>query len=168
MPTRTYEPIQSINGSGSSTVNFSTLPTNYTDLILVVSNLSLGSLGNGLALRFNGDSGSNYSVRKSISGSGTNPVAMQNINTGTSAQIGYATIGYQGEPGTIRVDIMSYRQTSFYKPVLAFGGDMSSEIAFDNSCWLNTNAITSIQVQSSASIGVNTILTLYGILAGNA
>jgi hypothetical protein len=63
---------------------------------------------------------------------------------------------------------MSYRQTDFYKPIVAFGGDMSAEIAFVTSAWLSTSAITSIQVVSGTTIHANTILTLYGILAGAA
>jgi hypothetical protein len=57
----TYEPIASQTlGSAVSSVTFSSIPQNYTDLILVV-NYGISANNFGARIRFNGDTGSNYS-----------------------------------------------------------------------------------------------------------
>ena len=58
----TYEPIATTTlGSTAATITFSSIPATYTDLrIALVGSLSGG--GNYGNLRFNSDSGSNYSV----------------------------------------------------------------------------------------------------------
>jgi hypothetical protein len=163
---RTYEPIQTLNGTGSSTLSFSTLPTTYTDLILVITNLTIASTGQGVLLRFNGVSGTVYGTRR-ISGSGSNPIYVADVNQ-TGAQIGYGAIGYNGEPGHIVAHINDYRNTTLYKTIIARGSDFNSEASMDMSNWQSTNAITDISVISGAAFNANTIFTLYGILAGSA
>ena len=58
----TYTPIASHTASGSeSSITFSSIPQGYTDLVLVF----LGKVDSGsgdLGLRFNADTGSNYST----------------------------------------------------------------------------------------------------------
>ena len=61
----TYESIATVNGTGSSgTITFNSF-SGYTDLILVTNAMSTASQYNA-GLRFNGDTGTNYS-RTSLS-----------------------------------------------------------------------------------------------------
>jgi hypothetical protein len=68
----TYSPIQTQTlGSNQSTVTLSSIPSTYTDLILVVNAKWSTTNGNCL-VRFNGDSASNYNyLRLSTNGSVT-------------------------------------------------------------------------------------------------
>ena len=57
----TYEPIATASGTGSNTtLSFTSIPATYTDLILILN----GSLntGNNTRMRFNNNSGFNYSM----------------------------------------------------------------------------------------------------------
>jgi hypothetical protein len=66
----TYTPIATQTlGSAAASVTFSSIPQGYTDLILVINYATSASTGNAL-LRFNSDTGSNYSETALI-GNGT-------------------------------------------------------------------------------------------------
>lgn len=66
----TYEPIATTTASGSSSsITFSSISSAYTDLVLV-ANASVTSGSDTAILRFNGDTGSNYS-RTFLSGNGS-------------------------------------------------------------------------------------------------
>jgi len=67
----TYTPIATQTlGSSVSTVTFSSISGTYTDLVLIAQ--PIASAGVDLELRFNGDSGSNYSCTQ-LSGDGSSP-----------------------------------------------------------------------------------------------
>ena len=57
----TYEPISTTTlGSAVNSVTLSSIPATYTDLVLVWKG-SFSASGSGVGVRFNGDSGANYS-----------------------------------------------------------------------------------------------------------
>ena len=58
----TYTPIRTQTlSSVTASVTFSSLPQDYTDLILVINGGHNSTLGYGLNVRLNNDTGSNYS-----------------------------------------------------------------------------------------------------------
>jgi len=67
----TYEPISTQTlDTAVSTVTLSAIPATYTDLVLVVAYGISSTGGEVLYMRFNGDTASNYSNTRLVSGAG--------------------------------------------------------------------------------------------------
>jgi hypothetical protein len=160
----TYEPIATQTlGTATSSITFSSIPSTYTDLVLIVGSLTLATNGNGLVVRFNGDTAANYSYND-IGGTGSAAFSRFMANT-TSSQIGWGQVGSQGAITTVIAHIMNYSNTSFFKPTIARWSDSSAELGMTSGSWRNTVAITSMTVLSGVNMGVGSTFTLYGIKA---
>jgi len=84
MPTPTYTPLATVTlGSTAASVTFSSIPATYRDLILIITAQRTGSPVN-VGMRFNGDSGSNYS---SVFMTGTGSSAISGTVSGTNVQL---------------------------------------------------------------------------------
>ena len=149
-------------GSAAASVTFSSIPQTYTDLVLVSQIQNTGSLQR-IDLRFNSDSGSNYSITR-IYGSGS-AVSSDRFTGASGIDIAYvATSGWC----IANHSIMNYANTTTYKSIV---GRWNSE---GNSgyttalvgLWRNTAAITSMVL---TPLGVNfatgSTFALYGIKA---
>ena len=166
----TYTPIASITlGANASTVTFSSIPSTYTDLVLIVS--AAGTATTDPYLRVNSDSGSNYSYT-TLTGNGGGGVAVSYRATNqTSISINYfgsdsTTLGEN--PRTIH--FLNYSNTTTYKTVMAIGGRGNTDgLAFLTNLWRSTAAINSITYHpGSGSLLSGSTFNLYGILGANA
>ena len=103
MPT-TYEPIQSYTlGSATTGITFSSVPSTYTDLRVVLVEATDGA---NLGIRFNSDTASNYSYTY-VQGNGSTASSSR----GTSATFGLMNgNGTSASPkfGLLEIDIFSY------------------------------------------------------------
>lgn len=155
----TYTPIATTTlGSAAASYTFSSIPSTYTDLVLVIN----GTVGVGAAaiLQFNADSGSNYSYT-GINGSGT---------AATSFRSSGATIAGLGEirtyNTTIIVNIQNYSNTTTYKTLISRANTASDYVQAIVNLWRNTAAVNSITLSLSGSTySIGTTFTLYGIAA---
>jgi hypothetical protein len=155
---RTYEPIATAT-SGSTSYTFNSIPSTYTDLILVVSGTATGSNIN-YGLRFNGDSGSNYSVTR-LYGSGTS-ASNDRLANFTNTLSSNMTDG----ANTVIHHIMNYSNTSTYKTALVRSNTGTNYVWANVAMWRSTAAINSIQYFTTASGSMASgTLTLYGIKA---
>jgi len=151
--------------SATASVTFSSISGAYTDLVLVTN--CGQSQSAYLRMYFNGDTGANYS--------GT-----WLAGNGTAAESGGYTsalywIGGAVNPSTSSIEylqtlnIMSYSNTTTYKTVLSRLGRASAGSGAVVGLWRNTNAITSITIDtvdsSSANYVSGSTFTLYGIAA---
>ena len=153
----------------SATANFtlSSIPSGYTDLRVVFGNLKTTPGAGTIVLRFNGDSGSNYS-RTNINGDGAG-------TTASSAQFTSVTwIHLNGGntsttiPGMVTLDIPSYSSTSINKTVLAastFDFNGSGNMTYAVGLWRSTAAISSISIlmNTGDNFAIGTTATVYGI-----
>jgi len=161
MPTPTYTPLATVTlTSSASSVTFSSIPATYRDLILVITG-SLATTPGDLSLRFNSDSGSNYSyVRMSGSGSATNSSA----DTATRAFIS----GFQrAATNWISINhIFDYAQSK-HKTMLSRFDDSAQGTNAIATRWANTSAITSILINEASgfSYASGSTFSLYGIEA---
>ena len=165
MPT-TYEPIATTTlGSDSASYTFSSISGTYTDLILVVSNLTTSTSGQVLSVRFNSDTGSNYS-RTSITTFGSGTSSTRDTNQ-TSAGIGFNSNGTSTTtPAQIIAQIMNYANSTTYKTIISRCDLGNAEADAIVSMWRSTSAITSITVFAGAvNMKTGTMLSLYGIKA---
>jgi len=156
----TYEPIATTTlGSAAATITFSSIPATYTDLRLVlVGNNGVGS--NSTYLRFNSDTGSNYS-RTKLEGDGSAAASGRNTS-GTYIIVGdnRTTIGLQ------TMDIFSYAGSTNKTVLCSTANDTNGAgtINVTVGLWRNTSAITTIVLSIADPFSAGTTATLYGIL----
>ena len=159
MPTPTYNLIASnVLTSSASSVTFSSIPATYRDLVLVVT--LVASTNSTAFVRFNSDSGANYSY-----------VRMQgNGSTATSfANSGVTSIWEQGadeNPNQYLLQIMDYSATDKHKTVLSRLNRPTAAVWGLTSRWANTSAITSISWEAaSGTYNSGSSWYLYGIVS---
>lgn len=154
----TYEPIATTTlGSAQSSVTFSSISGSYTDLVLI-SNWTL-STGQNLLMRFNSDSGTNYS-ETDLGGNGSAASSTRDTNR-TDVRVGY----YNTNRTIHRVNIMNYANSTTYKTAL-IRWDSDEYVYSRVALWRNTSAITSISLTAgSGNIQSGSTFTLYGIKA---
>lgn len=164
----TYESIATTTATTASpAVTFSSIPQTFTDLILVVSiraNSTPTSFGTGI--RFNSDTGSNYS-RTVLYGSGSSAVSFRDTSQTRIFYSAGSTTASQFN--LIRLNIQDYSNTTTYKTIVGRNDDLSDVTSVSASLWRSTSAITSITVtpfdDNSTGFATGSSFTLYGIKA---
>lgn len=161
-----YESIQTVSlGSAQSSASFTSIPSTYKHLqIRGIVKMSSGATN--LGIRFNSDSGSNYSWHQMYSsGSGTPGAAAY---TGTS-YIGNNFIGSSQFSGFV-IDILNYEDTNKYKQLRSLGGadeNGGGYIVLSSGSWRNTAAINNIYLydpfSTTTNFTANSHFALYGI-----
>ena len=161
----TYTPIASQTlGSAASSVTFSGIPQNFTDLRIVFTGLSTSSTPN-IWVQFNGDTGTNYS-NTTLAGNGTTAVSVRASNQtyGLMNAYGLSTSVIQND----YLDVMNYSNTTTFKSAIARfseGGGVGATV----NLWRSTSAITSISlIAGGLSFASGSTFNLYGIIAGTA
>lgn len=162
-----YESIATINGNGSTaTITFSSISSAYKHLqVRVMARVAAG--GEDLTLRFNGDTGANY-TRHRLTGSGTAAAAAGNTST-----TGITTLGSAGMPTTANIyavsiiDVLDYANTNKYKTVRMLSGQDSNGsggVDFTSGVWMNTAAVTSLTIYANSSnFPTAASFALYGV-----
>jgi len=160
---KTYEPIATTTlGSTTNSYTFSSIAGTYTDLIIVHSGLATDNTG--LRLRFNGDTGSNYS-NTILFGTGTSAGSTRETNI-TSIRMTYESFIATTDVGVRIANIQNYSNATTYKTVITRGNRAATGVDAIVGLWRNTAAITSVTVFGSDSdMAAGTTLTLYGISA---
>jgi len=170
--TNSYESIATVTvgSGGSSTITFSSIPSTYKHLQIRWIGRSTRSLFvDGSIVRFNGDSGSNYS-KHNLYGTGLGSVGGENSTSQTGINLG-DTIGATATSGNFTpgvIDILDYQNTSKYKTLKALQGynfdSNTSVIGFKSGLWMSTSAITSITITPEiANYAQYSSFALYGI-----
>lgn len=143
--------------SASASVTFSSIPSGYRDLVLVVDldGIAMDALG----MRFNSDTGTNYTDVK-MRGSGASTQSA--TQTDSYIEIGVNTAGSSGKR-LIVTSVMDYSATDKHKTVLTRGNSTENVAALAGR-WANTSAITSLEVLEVFSKGFTAgdTFTLYG------
>jgi hypothetical protein len=155
-----------VGSGGASTIDFTSIPSTYTDLCLKISARNTSAVNNyDMVLRFNGDTGSNYNVR-AIQGNGS---SASSFSSGSQTYIANINI-----PGN-NLNANNFGNTEIYVP--NYGGSNQKSLSIDaatedNSTdkgllrlfaglWTGTAAISSITLFQNFS--QYSTATLYGI-----
>jgi len=161
----TFEPIATTTTSTTTTsISFTSIPSSYTDLCVVFSNFGITQGGSAGRLRFNSDTGSNYS-NTVVVGTGGNPITGRETNT-TSIRIMGSQIG-PATNETYWIHIPQYKNTSWYKGVFVRTGSIQDNHVLTG-LWRSTSAITSmsfITYNGTDTFVAGVTATLYGIAA---
>lgn len=159
----TYESIATQTlGSATATVTFSSIPSTYTDLVLVC-NFGASSSGQDFTFQFNGDTGTNYSFTRmygngtsAVSGRETNQSKIYADSVGVSTSLQAADI----------IQVMNYSNTTTYKTALVRVADAAKSTEAVVGLWRSTSAINSISLaMTSGNLLSGSTFSLYGIKA---
>jgi hypothetical protein len=164
----TYEPIASQTlASAGNDITFSSLPQNYTDLIIVGANLTRSS-ANSTFIRFNGDTSSNYSYTF-MAGNGTSATSSR-ASSQTSALIANGTTGLSNTTPTMFVaQIMNYNNSATFKTYVSRDTDSNGATEAIVGLWRKTpEPITSLTIFSGGNYNSGATFTVYGVSAGNS
>ena len=165
----TYEPIATTTlGSNQNDIIFSSIPSTYTDLVIVFTGKSTnaGTTSNGMRCRVNSDTGSNYSTTY-LNGDGSSASSSRATST-AYFEVGEIAQTDNTSPTVAIIQVMNYANTSTYKTILARINTASVITQASVSLWRSTSAINSVTI--SRDFGTNQIkagstATLYGIAA---
>jgi hypothetical protein len=159
----TYEPIATQTlGSTTTTVTFSSIPSTYTELVLVLVG-KVTSSGQNLYIRFNNDSNSSYS-RTLLFGNGS--AAGSNRNTSQTAILDfYVGLNVSGD-SMHTINIMNYANTTTFKTMLWRNGRTGEATQAIVGLYRSTSAINRIDLSVlGLNIAIGSTFTLYGISA---
>jgi hypothetical protein len=159
----TYTPIQTTTlGSAQASYTFSSIPSTYTDLVLIYQSANAPSAAY-IGLQFNSDtsgSGTNYSATvmygEASAGSArtTNNYNIRVVHNANQAN------------NMMTCSIMNYANATTYKTVLARNGGAAYGTYATVGLWRATAAISSVVVYGdSGNLASGTVLSLYGITA---
>jgi hypothetical protein len=159
-----------VGSGGASTIDFTSIPSTYTDLCVKISARSSYSSGEGVSMRFNGSSGANYTY-KQLYGFGS--------SVGSYGPPSLETYGFLGTIGGTNYTASTFNSIDLYVPNYASSNNKSfsvDTVAENNSAtvnqldliaglWSQTAAITSITLTSynAANFVQYSTATLYGI-----
>jgi hypothetical protein len=163
----TYTQIASTTlGSSAASVTFSSIPSTYTDLVIVSFAANTAVNANGMGIRFNSDTATNYS-KTYLYGDGTSAVTGRGTNQ-TNISISNLPISSTGVFATTITNIQNYSNTTTYKTVLSRGGGANTgnlAIVYIG-LWRSTSAISTIDlINDSGNFITGSTFNLYGIAA---
>jgi hypothetical protein len=161
----TYSPIATTTlGSNQATVSFTSISGSFTDLILVFSGVRSASGNSYIGLRFNSDTGTNYSDTTIFANTSS-------TGSGRNSNQSYLYIE-QGDAVTESVNnkiiqIMNYANSTTYKTALIRTNNASREVSAVVGLWRSTSAITDISITllggTTPNFASGSTFTLYGI-----
>jgi hypothetical protein len=157
LPTPTYTALANITlGSSASSITFSSIPATYRDLVLVADYST--SPSSACEIRFNGDTGSNYST-VTMRGDGTS--AFSTSYTAAFIQPSNGTGEAANTRNLFTFQVMDYSATDKHKTSLLRMNNPGHTQAQANR-WANTAAITSVAIYNATFL-TGATFALYGI-----
>jgi hypothetical protein len=164
MATNTYTALATVAASGSTgTISFTSIPATYTDLIIVLNGAL--STGNNTRMRFNNDTGSNYSMTV-LAGDGSSASSYRDSSQTSFSYPGY----YDTAMGMNVIQVMNYSNTTTYKTFIQRNSKASNQAQAAVGLWRSTFAINQIDIYSAsgATWTTATTATIYGIASTQA
>lgn len=139
-----------VGAGGAASVSFTSIPSTYKHLqVRGVVRGNAGAATDSSLLRFNSDSGSNYTYHN-LSGNGA--------TAGSAGIAPYSAIRFPECPGdtatagmfgVVVADVLDYASTTKYKTTRVLGGNDrngSGQVEVDSGVWMNSAAITTMTV----------------------
>lgn len=164
----TFTKIASVNVGllGAATIDFTSIPNTYTDLVILLSARSVTANQDDLRIRFNSDTGTNYPF-KTLFGTGS----------GAGSGGGTLSFAYMGVTNSSISTANTFSSNAAYIP--NYAGSTNKSVSVDavnennatdatallvSSLWSNTAAITTITISgASGNLAQYSTATLYGI-----
>jgi hypothetical protein len=147
-----------------SSISFTSIPSTYRHL-QVRAIVKLGT-ANNLRFKFNSDAGTTTYAYHYLYGDGATVTAGAGPGTGSfgPGYIGY--ISSNAQFAALTMDILDYKDTNKNTTVRSLMGvdaNGSGNIIFSSSVWLNTAAVSSIEIYAGFNFAQYSQFALYGI-----
>lgn len=165
-PAGAYESIATVTvgSGGASSITFSSIPSTYTHLQL--RGIFNSATQPQALLRFNSDSGSNYSYHQ-IEGNGSSAVAGAGTSTTSIIHFINGMESTTTAGNAFIVDVLDYANTNKNKTTRALTGcdkNGSGQMFLVSGNWRSTSAITDISITTNAgTFAQYSQVALYGI-----
>lgn len=148
-------------GSATASVTFNSF-SGYTDLVLVANQGNDQNADYDVYVRFNSDSGTNYS-RTQLVGNGTSASSSRSSNN-TEFRMGPSL--NNTPTSMLTLNLMNYSNSTTFKTTLLRSGQASGYTTAAVGLWRSTAAITSIVLSlQTGNFVAGSTFTLYGILS---
>jgi hypothetical protein len=157
----TYTPIQTATlGSAQSDYTFSSIPSTYTDLVIVINGAASSGSTNTIKVNYNGDTTSGLYSYTRLLGDGSSP---------SSARASNSNFTGAGDTGSDRavfiINIQNYSNSTTFKTHISRSNSQNFVSAYVG-LWRNTAAITSVTLAiNTLQWATGTTFSLYGIAA---
>lgn len=164
----TYEPINTTTlGSAQASVTFSSIPTTYTDLVLVCfARTERAATSDNLLVRLNSDSTAIYSATDFY---GDTAQGSARSTGNTSWFWAYIPSASQtaGTFGTSVMHINDYANTTTFKSAVSTSANANAQVETTANLYRSTSAISSITLLSGTASNLSTgsTFTLFGVKA---
>lgn len=158
-----------VPSGGVASVEFTGIPSQYKHLQLRISSrLNYANWWASTSMRFNGDSGNNYSYHDLL-GEGASAQA-QNATSQNKMYIGWSagTTTNANVFGSIIVDILDYTDTLKNKTVKSLtgvDGNGGGIVSLESNAWYSTSVVNSISIipNNGTTFQQYSTFTLYGV-----
>lgn len=163
---------QTTVGTSTLSVTFSSIPTNYTNLVIRYYTQSQNEISTqeALVLQFNNDTANNYTRIHFLQGNGTTPAAGYSGAAGAiwGGRSACQPSQYPNTYGVGEIYLFNYRDVSKKKMVMSYSG-MENNVGIDTiistGSWNITNAINSITIKNDSGLAFSAscFFGLYGV-----
>lgn len=169
---QTYQSIsQTTLGAGATSVTLSSIPSTYSHLELFIeARTNYADVYDDMAIRFNGDTASNYAYITLYARAATLQVGRTSSEVYTGYFLTSAANNTADRYGLARIFIPEYKNTSVAKTGFIAGHGCSGvnsnrAIGYTSMYWNSTSAINSITILSltNSNILAGSTFSLYGI-----
>jgi len=170
--TNSYESIStvSVGSGGTSTITFSSIPSTYKHLQLrSIARGPNGDVQTTFLVRFNSDSGNNYSYHRFMSdGSSASSTGLGSYNSMALYWGASGTTTGSNVFGASVLDLLDYQNTSKNKTVRFLGGtdnNGSGGLGLGSGAWYNTSAVSTLTIiaDGGGNFAQYSQFALYGI-----
>lgn len=159
-----YIPLATVTlASSASSVTFSNIPATYRDLVMVAD--VIAGATQGVNVRFNGDTGTNYSVvmmRAEPAGTGSSS------NTFNEIYATWSSVN-NGAKGQVNLSLMDYSATDKHKTMLirnSFTGTTGMFSEAHAIRWASNSAVNSVRFYpTTGNFAIGSTFSLYGVIA---
>jgi hypothetical protein len=159
----------SVGAGGTGSVTFSSIPSTYKHLQIRWVAQHTGAVDNtSMAVRLNGDTGSNYTQHRMYGdGAGTASIANTSASFMRSDRMN-SPASASSVFGTAVIDLLDYSSTAKLTTMRSLGGvdnNGSGFLALTSGLWLNTAAVTSVTLYpaDTGNLAQYSSFSLYGI-----
>ena len=169
-PTFDYDSLATVTvgAGGQSTITFSSIPQTYKHLQIRILHGSNTSSADSVDIRYNSDTGSNYTYH-ALYGTGS-VTGSEASNPRTAAVVPVTAIANTNTNMFSHgiIDILDYANTNKYKTQKVSGGwdvNGNGQAFLGSASWMSASAISQIQIYTRAGVGFKQYshFALYGI-----
>lgn len=165
MPLAYYQIASTTLSNTSNNVSFASIPSNYTDLVLVLSLKQSAASGSNPYFYFNNTTGVTCSTTL-MYGNGSTTGGTRFSSASTFPLFWWTNLTDTSFAFQSTVHINGYSNTTTYKPVIARSSDATKGTETTANQWQSTSAISQINIAiGSNAFAIGSTFSLYGIKA---